>query len=255
MIDERIATLPWPELRIPAYRPGALERWSLQKYENLAQLGYFTDRQGAGLVYALLENGRSWMSTAWDEIESQAPHVAAARGHVVVMGAGMGVVLYNILRKHEVEKVTLVDRDPLVVDLLRQITNLDEWAGVEKLAIEIVDAFDFQPSMPVDYLYVDIWADPGDPQALTHTQQIQKNVCAKSVGWWTQEIDFLRWLEAKQPGSMPGVAQYAAWVAETGLPLIEQGNPAYLECISQVARSYCYRMVRQRLSQPAAPIS
>lgn len=246
-------TLPWPELKIPSYRPVTLDRWSLRKCEHLPQMGYFQDRQGAGDVYALLQNGESWMSTAWDEIESQAPHVAAARGHVVVMGAGMGVVLYNILLKTEVERVTLIERDPLVIDLLRQVTDLDKWVGIEKLRIEVIDAFDYQPCQLVDHLYVDIWAKPGDPQALSHTQQIQKQVHAETVGWWTQEIEFLYWLERNGYGSSPTLEQYREWAEDIGLPLIEQDSPAYLACILQVARSYCYRMVLQRLSQAVDP--
>lgn len=242
--------LPWPELKIPEYHPFTLGEWSLRKCENLPQLGYFQERQGAGTVYALLKNGQSWMSTAWDEIESQAPQVAAAGGHTVIMGAGMGVVLYNILAKSEVERVTLVERDPLVIELLRQITNLDDWAGVEKLDIQVVDAFDYQPSRPVDFLYADIWADPGDPQALAHTQHFQKRVRAEKVSWWTQEIDFLFWLEKNGYGSLPTLEQYRTWAREIELPLIEQDSQAYMACIGQVARSYCYRMVRQRLSQP-----
>jgi len=246
-------TLPWPELKIPAYRPATLNPWSLRRCENLPQLGYFLDRQGAGDLYVLLQNGESWMSTAWDEIESQAPHVAAARGHVVVMGAGMGVALYNILSKTEVKRVTLVERDPLVIDLLRLVTNLDDWAGIEKLNIEIVDAFDYHPRQPVDLLYVDIWAKPGDPHALAHTQQIQKRVRAETVGWWTQEIEFLSWLEINGYGFSPTLEQYREWAEEIDLPMIEQDNPAYPACIAQVARSYCYRMVLQRLSQEMSP--
>lgn len=242
-------TLPWHELQIPVYHPVTLDRWSLQKCVNLPQLGYFLDRQGAGDVYALLENGASWMSTAWDEIESQAPHVAAAKGHVVIMGAGMGVVLYNILRKTDVERVTLVERDPLVIEILRQMTDLDRWPGIGKLNIEVIDAFDYRPSQPVDHLYIDIWALPGDVQALSHTQYIQERVQATTVGWWTQEIEFLFWLERKGYDAAPTLEQYREWVAETGLPLIEQDSPGYPACIAQVGRSYCYRMVRQRLSQ------
>ena len=246
-------TLPWPELEIPQYRPATLGPWSLIKCANLAQLGYFQDRQGAGDVYALLQNGENWMSTAWDEIESQAPHVAAATGHVVVMGAGLGIALYNILRKTKVQRVTLVERDPIVVDLLRQVTDLHEWTGVEKLDIEVIDAFDYVPREVVDHLYVDIWAKPGDPQALSDTQQIQKQVRAQTVGWWTQEIEFLQWLEQNGSGSSPTLEQYREWAREIGLPLIEQSNPVYPACVSQVARSYCYRMVLQRLAQAASP--
>ena len=248
-------SLPWPELEIPSYHTASLDRWTLQKCPGLPQLGYFLEREGAGDVFALLENGMSWMSTAWDEIESQAPHVAAARGHVVVMGAGMGVALYNILPRADVTRVTLVERDPLVIDLLRRITDLDQWPGIEKLNVEVVDAFEYRPHQSVDHLYVDIWALPGDPQALAHTQQIQRHVHANTLGWWTQEIEFLFWLEGRGLGSglAPTLGQYRAWAAETGLPLIERDNPVYPGGIAQVARSYCYRMVRERIGWTQNP--
>ena len=81
--------LPWPELEIPAYRLAQSGLWSLKKFENITQQGYFQDWQGNGPIYALLQNEQSWMSTARDELDSQAPHVAAAQGKVVVMGAGI----------------------------------------------------------------------------------------------------------------------------------------------------------------------
>jgi hypothetical protein len=242
--------LPWPELKIPTYRPAALETWALQKCEHIMQMGYFQDWRGQSDIYALLHNGESWMSTALDELESQAPHVSAAKGHVVIMGAGMGVALYNILAKPDVTHVTVVEHDLRVIHLLRQATDIDSWVGIEKLGIEIVDAFDYLPVHPVDHLYVDIWARPGDPQALAHTQQIQKHLNAKTVGWWTQEIEFLDWLERKGCGVVPTMDLFRQWVGEIGLPLIEQNNPAYLACIAQVARSYCYQMVSQGVSQP-----
>jgi hypothetical protein len=241
--------LPWPELKLPVYHPVELGVWALRKFENVPQLGYFQDWQGAGPIYALLQDGQSWMSTAWDELDSQAPHVAAAQGHVVVMGAGMGVVLYNILANPEVSRVTLVERDAQVIEILRQITDFDEWQGIDKLRIEIVDAFDFQPAAPVDYLYVDIWADPGARQSLTDMQQIQQNVHAKTVSWWTQEAFFLAWSEQKRYGEFPTLEQYREWAEKIELPLIEQNNPEYMACMPQVARSYCYQVIRQAWAQ------
>jgi hypothetical protein len=195
------------------------------------------------------------MSTAWDELDSQAPHVAAAHGHVVVMGAGMGVVLYNILANPGVSRVTLVERDAQVIEILRQITDFSEWQGIDKLAIEIVDAFDFQPVTPVDTLYVDIWADPGARQALSDMQRIQHNVQAKTVSWWTQEAFFLAWLGEEGYRESPTLAQYQKWAIEINLPLIEQDNPKYVACLPQVARSYCYQAIRQAWAQQAeAPV-
>jgi hypothetical protein len=189
------------------------------------------------------------MSTAWDEIDSQAPHVAAAHGHVVVMGAGMGVVLYNMLAKPEVTHLTLVERDTQVIEILRQVTNFNTWQGRDKLSVEIADAFDFRPASPVDYLYVDIWADPGARQALTDMQHIQQNVRAKTVSWWTQEAFFLTWRKQKGYEGGPTLEQYRQWASEIDLPVIEQNGPAYIACLPQVARSYCYKVIRQAWGQ------
>jgi hypothetical protein len=245
--------LPWPDLKIPAYRPTDLGPWSLRRYERFPQMGYFRDWQsGQGEVYVLFRNDESWMSTALDEVDSNLPHVAAAYGRVAVMGAGMGMVLYNMLARPQVTHLTVVERDPLVVDLLQKITDMDRWVGIEKLKFVISDAFDFRPAGSLDYLYVDIWARPGDPQALRHTQQIQSQVGARTVSWWTQEIELLRWMERKGYGRTPSLEQYRQWVREIDLPLIEQENPAYLDCVARVAGSYFYRTGLQGTSQTGA---
>jgi hypothetical protein len=248
-MSDLVWNLPWSELQVPVYRPVTCKPWTLKKCEQLPQLGYFQDRQGVGDVYALFQDGLSWMTTAWDEIESQAPHIEAAQGHVVVMGCGMGVAVFNILMKPEVRRVTLVERDPVVVEILRESVNLGEWMGIEKLHIEIIDAFDYQPSTPVDHLYIDIWAKPGEPNALSDTQRIQGRVGAATAGWWSQEIHFLQWLEQKGYGTSPCLSQYREWGREIGLPLIGTGDPAYVASIPQVARSYCYRMFLQELKR------
>jgi len=100
--------LPWPVLQIPEYREMTRESWTLKRLGTTPQFGYFQDWQGAGERVVLTEGERVWMSTDWSEVDSQAPHVAAGRGHIVVMGAGMGIALFNLLLKPEVRRVTLV---------------------------------------------------------------------------------------------------------------------------------------------------
>ena len=243
---------PWPGLCVPPYRPATLGNWSLKKVKQVAQFGYFQDWQGQGDIDALFYDEQTWMSSARDEVDSQTPHVAAAFGHVVVMGAGMGIALYNFLTKPDVTRVTLVERDPLVIDLLRQSVELDRWDGIEKLRVEIADALDHHPDLLVDHLYADIWAAPGEPRSIPDMQQIQANVRASQVGWWGQELNFLDWLA----GISPTPENYRDWANELGLPLIEQDNPAYPPAVKQVSKSYCYRMfqndpARARSAQPA----
>lgn len=128
---------PWPGLCVPMYRPAALGNWSLKKVKQIAQFGYFQDWEGPGDIDALYYAEQTWMSNARDEVDSQAPHVAAAFGHTVVMGAGMGIALFNLLSKSDVRRVTLIERDPLVIELLRQSTDFETWPGIGKLRIVI----------------------------------------------------------------------------------------------------------------------
>ncbi len=231
--------LPWPVLQIPAYREMTLGSWKLQRLACAPQFGYFQDWHGEGERVVLSEDGKVWMSTGWSEVDSQAPHVAAGRGHVVVMGAGMGIALFNLLRKPEVRQVTLVERDPLVLEMLEQAAGMSAWQGREKLQVVLADALDFSPDRAVDHLYVDIWLTAGERQAVKEMQAIQPRVDASSLGWWGQEICFLEWLKGR--GLDPSLSSYAAWAEELSLPLIERGNPAYIAGVTQVAKSYSYR--------------
>lgn len=231
-------TFPWPGLCIPTYRPASLGEWSLRKEKMIAQFGYFQDWEGRGDIDALTFGGRTWMSNARDEVDSQAPHVAAAQGHVVVMGAGMGIALYNLLAKRDVSLVTLVERDPAVMEVLQLSAGYESWLGIEKLHVEILDALEYRPEAQVDHVYADIWAEPGELRSIPDMQRIQTNTRARQTGWWGQELLFLDWLE----GEVPTLENYRRWADELGLPLIEQDNPAYPAAVAQVSRSYCYRM-------------
>jgi hypothetical protein len=235
--------LPWSRLQVPTFKEMNLGAWSIRWMEPLAQWRYFHDELIQAGQYTLLKDDESWMSTAPVEIEGQAQHVAAARGHVVVMGAGLGVALYNILNKPMVTRVTLVERDASVIQLVRAAAGLDHWGGIEKLEIEIVDAFDFRPRTMVDHLYVDIWAKAADARALADTQRIQSAVRAATVGWWTQEFSFLDWLEQKFSDGSPTLERYKSWAQEIELPMIGQDDGAYMECIIRLARGAFYRDV------------
>lgn len=231
--------LPWPVLQIPEYREITREGWTLKRLGITPQFGYFQDWQGAGERVVLTEGEQVWMSTDWSEVDSQAPHVAAGHGHVVVMGAGMGIALFNLLLKPEVQQVTLVERDPRVLEMLEQAAGLRTWPGHEKLRVALVDALDFSPDQPVDHLYVDIWLTTGERQAVAEMQAIQRRVKAASVGWWGQEICFLAWLKCR--GMEPSLSSYDAWAEELGLPLIGRGDPAYIAGVMQVTKSFSYR--------------
>jgi hypothetical protein len=136
----------------------------------------------------------------------------------------------------------LIERDPLVIELLRKSTDFETWPGIGKLRIEITDALNYLP----DCRWITSTPTSGPrPASRDPDMQIQANVRARQVGWWGQELLFLNWLN----GGVPTLENYRAWANELSLPLIEQDNPAYPVAIEQVSKSYFYRMFQNELAR------
>lgn len=228
-------TLPWPEPELPRYRAGQYGAWSCKRTPKLNRTttGYFRFHRTQQSGWMITKNRTIWMSLAAMECESHMPHIAAARGHVVVAGLGMGFVTFNIMRKPEVTKVTVLERDREVIKLMDQITDWRSWPKVELVE---GDALAYQPAEPVDFLYADIWANLGEEAAQEITQAIQANVQAERVGWWGQELDFFGWCNKKNlPYLDLGDRNYRAFVAESGLPVIGAEWPGYARLAAAAA--------------------
>lgn len=248
--------LPWPEPELPSYRAVRIGKWSLARtprVENTA--GYFLpwSVQPAGWVIKYAgKNVR--MSLTRMEIESHMPHLAAARGHVVIAGLGMGFALYNIAKKSEVTEVTVLERDPEIVVLLETATKWHDWPGAEKVQLIIGDALEYRPTSPVDFLYADIWPKLGDEAALGDTQQMQANICAARVGYWGQEWDYFISLQKAGYSLLyqSNILTYRRFTRETGLPLIEQDNLRYpslaaASVVLQIAAAEHEKVARAKL--------
>jgi hypothetical protein len=219
----------WPEPYLPIYREGRFGNWKCSRTPMLKNVpGYFIPVTEQPPGWMIKKDNTIWMSLTRMEIESQMMHIAAAKGHTVVAGLGMGFFLFNVIRKPEVTKVTLLESDPEVIQLLDRISDWSKWPGYEKIEIVMGDACEFKPFDPVDFMFVDIWARLGADEALPLTQIIQKNVQAASVGFWGQEHDFVDWCRDNdiKTNRISRLA-YRAFAKATNLPLIEQDSRVY----------------------------
>lgn len=226
MTDIPIVGLPWPEPELPEYRAGSVGPWSIGRTPAMKMTaGYFLPAVNQPRGWVIKYEGKNvWMSLTRMEIESHMPHLAAAHGHTVVMGLGMGFALYNIAKNPRVTKVTLVEKSLDIVRLLDKTTKWRQWPGSEKVELVIADALGYVPDSPVDFLYADIWPLAGDKKALNQTQHMQKNIRAKLVGYWTQEYDYVHALTRGFGRDLYGYRRFAK---EVNLPLIEQDNERY----------------------------
>lgn len=237
---------PYPQS--PAYTSGVFGGWTLvRKPAESRELGYYSGLDVEPPGHYIVHGGDIWMSTSRLERESHALHLKHARGRVVVCGVGMGMFLFNIALLPQVTEIIAVDRDPAVFDLVRKGAGFEKWVGGDKIRFLHRDmmeltAADLGPA-PIDYLYIDIWPELGDPVALQQTQAVQKVVKAKAVGWWGQELDFVEWAyrratpELQASRFAPTFDDLRDFIAMTGLPMGDL-TEAYAEACRRAADVY-----------------
>lgn len=148
--------------------------------------------QGRGAIpagtYTKLEvGGELWMSDTPDEIRDHMGAIRNARGKVLVHGLGLGVVVIAMLRKTEVQHVTVVERDADVIALVAP--HLHAAFGTERLQVVQADALKWKP--PEGGYYNMVWSDIwpticGDNvKSMRKLRRMYKN-CAGWHGLWCE---------------------------------------------------------------------
>jgi hypothetical protein len=220
-------------LWLPQYRGGNWGEWSMSVVLLPAGRGYW------GATYATLGSAvlrgpvrgdsATWMSIVPMEVESQEIGIAAARGHTVVLGLGMGWAAANVALNPAVERVTVIERDSDVIAMIAAQGVFDQLPTPARAKIIIVhaDAFDWRPDAPVDSLQADIWAKIVEPGKWGDVHRLQANIGASSLYFWGQEMELYR-LACRQAGAMPtdlSDADVERLAAQTGLPLVLTREP------------------------------
>lgn len=188
-------TVPWNTLVAPVYDCVDADQWKIIKHTPPMIRGYYS---GFGLNtidnYVLLQKpDKVWMSLTPMELESQAPHAHYAYGHTVVGGLGMGMVLYNILKNPNVDRVTVVEKEQAIIDIFHECIPWQDWDGMDKVTIVNSDIFDYVPEAPIDFLATDIHSELGSMELREDTQRICKRLQPALMGVWGIELDFVSW--------------------------------------------------------------
>lgn len=239
-------------LYMPEYREACIGQWKLTRTGFCLDHGYYSGLCGVSRMPVLMRtsngvraNGQdweTWMSLSPHEIESQELGCRYAFGHTAVMGLGMGWVAVNMALNPAVTLVTVVERDPEVVDLFGQSQALDglpaEIAG--KIRIVRADALEWKPDKPVDFLYADIWRCLEEPQTLDDVRRMQSNVGAGGIYFWGQELA-IHTLAAKRPEGCADNREWAKAVRHCvadiiRLPLLLPDDFDYPGTIAEVVR-------------------
>jgi hypothetical protein len=111
----------------------------------------------AGEYTRLSCNGAIIMSDTPDEVRDHMPMIHEAKGNILIMGLGVGLILQACLRKPEVKHATVIEQSADVINLVA--THYLKMFGTDRLSIINADALTWKPPEGVRYnaVWHDIW--------------------------------------------------------------------------------------------------
>lgn len=128
----------------------------------LPQLGWFDQRF---TFPAIREDERVWMTVTPNEINTIQPAIRQSHGKVLTYGLGLGYYAFHCLLKEDVSSVTVVEKNPAVIDLFTRVL-LPFFPQPKALHIVQADAFDYaaqvMPHEGFDTVFTDLWHDVAD---------------------------------------------------------------------------------------------
>ncbi|MFA7032718.1 MAG: hypothetical protein WC201_04065 [Bacilli bacterium] len=128
-------------------------------FREMQKVGYFTSK----ITYPVLSyKNELWMSVTPNEIMTFEEPLKKAKGNIITFGLGMGYFVYLTSLKKEVTSVTVVEKDPFIIQLFNQYL-LPQFKEKQKIIIIEQDACEFlKEKHQFDYAYVDLWHNPND---------------------------------------------------------------------------------------------
>lgn len=228
---------------VPVLRTMETSRWKVSTCPFHIEAGYHSGKWAVPAMPVLLRRSdgapdawETWMSFSPHEIESQEAACLHAGGDVAVMGLGLGWVAANLALNPAVRRVTVVELDPEVIELVSTLGVFEQLPGEARAKVGVVraDALEWRPDGPVDFLYADIWRRLDEPGTHEQVRRMQANVKASVVCFWGQEILLHRLMEGTDWANLPpaGLRQRARELA--GLPLLVPDD-GYAAMILRVA--------------------
>ncbi len=223
------------DLFIPHYTLINQGRWRLHSAAFSFSAGYWSPTMLVENLIGLIRDGDTWMSSAPLELESQELGIRHAAGHVLIYGMGMGWCAINCALIPAVTRVTVVELDPDILALHRELNLLAQIPEEARAKLHVVqgDAYEYIPNMPVDLLMPDIWLPLMNDGRVEEVQRMQAKVGAAKVYFWGQELELAR--HAVAAGREMDSDGIAATAAEFGLPLLGPDLPDYAEKVRKAS--------------------
>lgn len=232
-----------PALFVPHYRPIQHGNWQIRQADMVLCKGYWSPTKLCLNMAALIRTDadgtiHTWMSMTPMEIESQQLGCLHASGHVVIMGMGMGWCAAAAAVNKAVARVTVVELDQDVLDMIDTLGVFDQLPDDARAKIHIVkgSAYDYVPDRPVDLLMPDIWLPLMNDGRVEEVRAMQAHCRATRIYFWGQEMEIAR--HARLWGLTLDADGVAATVARFDLPLLIPDDVDYPTLIKAAADNW-----------------
>lgn len=94
------------------------------------------------------------MSNTQMERKTHILAINKAKGNVLVAGLGLGMFIYNIKDKDDVESITVIEKSKEVIEMVSKY-----FKDCKKIKIINQDIFEYKPEICFDFAFFDIWND------------------------------------------------------------------------------------------------
>lgn len=141
-------------------------------------------------VMQLIDTERCYvvMSDSWQEREMNAPAIENARGDVLCLGFGIGMILLPMAELPSVSSITVIEKEQEVLDLVMTQLSLSP-----KVRVIVADALRWQPSTTFDFVWDDCDYAPGDIASCEEAGERSDNRF-RFAPWINPGGEYLKWV-------------------------------------------------------------
>lgn len=153
-------------------------------FNEFTPIGYFTK---PFKYLAVIKDDLIWMSIIPHEINTMKEPIKEAFGNVLVLGLGLGYYAFHIALKDDVDRITIIENDPLVIALFKKHIY-PKFKNKEKIHIIEDDAFHhLDEHHDYDFIFSDIWHNVADGQSLyLKIKQYEKEYKNTKFSYWIE---------------------------------------------------------------------
>lgn len=192
-----MANIKIPEISIGQFRTTTIDYgpYELFMYDipTFLMYGFCSPRIGFFEEFfsapALMEQNSAWMSITPNEICTMEKHIQAANGRVLTLGCGLGYYAYMVSIKETVSEVTIIEKDPNVIELFTQHI-LPQFSQKEKIRVIQADAIDYLKTLSdgmYDYCFADIWQNNQDHDTYLRVKTVGNKFRRMKMSYWIEE--------------------------------------------------------------------